>query len=172
MTSRIEPVIKAAAWGILYLILGLLIGFASKWLDLNNEFFGKLLSRIMIWFVICTAIAVYSKRPLNAACNVFAFCIGMLTAYYLVACLWDAVWGKAFMYGWTAFSFCSPVFAFITWYAKGKGAFALLLKLGVMFVSMAAEAVLFGFRWYNVLLLLLLAYILFEKRSWKRANNT
>ena len=44
-----------------FLLFGLLLGFASKWLDLNNEFFGNLFSRIMIWFVLCTAIAYIAK---------------------------------------------------------------------------------------------------------------
>lgn len=145
-----------------FLLFGLFLGFASKWLDLNNEFFGDLFSRIMIWFV---SIAVYSKKPINAAVNVFAFGIGMLKAYYLAAIWWDAVWGKTFMYGWVAFSLCSPFFAFLTWYAKGKGMFAVLLKTGIILVSFAAETVLFGFRAYNLLLLAFLAYILFSGRK-------
>lgn len=147
------------------LLFGLFLGFASKWLDLNNEFFGDLFSRIMMWFVLCTSIAVYSKKPINAAVNVFAFCIGMLTAYYLAAIWWDAVWGKTFMYGWAAFSLCSPFFAFLTWYAKGKDMFAVLLKTGIILVSFVAETVLFGFRAYNLLLLAFLAYILFFSRK-------
>lgn len=148
-----------------FLLFGLLLDFASKWLDLNNEFFGNLFSRIMIWFVLCTAIAVYSKRPLSAMLEVFAFCIGMLVAYYLAAIWWDAVWSKTFMYGWIAFSLCSPILAFFTWYAKGKGAFALLLKAGILVVAPVAESLLFGFRTYNLLLLIALVVILFEKHS-------
>lgn len=148
-----------------FLLLGLLIGVASKWLDLNNEFFGNLFSRIMIWFVLCTAIAVYSKRPLCAMLKVFAFCIGMLAAYYLAAIWWDAVLGKTFMYGWVAFSLCSPILAFFTWYAKGKGIFAMLLKVGILVVAPVAESLLFGFRAYNLLFVIILAYILFENRS-------
>lgn len=148
-----------------FLLFGLFLGFASKWLDLNNEFFGVLFSRIMIWFVLCTSIAVYSKKPINAAANVFAFCIGMLTAYYLAAIWWDAVWGNTFMYGWVVFSLCSPFFAFLTWYAKGKDMFAVLLITGIILVSFAAETVLFGFKAYNLLLLAFLAYILFSSRK-------
>ncbi len=165
MTSKTNSIIKTVIWAIIFLLLGAVIGFVSKWLDLNNEFFGDLFSRIMIWFVLCTSIAVYSKKPINAAVNVFAFCIGMLTAYYLAAIWWDAVWGKTFMYGWVAFSLCSPFFAFLTWHAKGKGMFAVLLKTGIILVSFAAETVLFGFRAYNLLLLAFLAYILFSSRK-------
>lgn len=154
-----------------FLLLGLSLGFVSKWLDQNNEFLGNLFSRIMIWFVLCTAIAVYSKRPLSAMLKVFAFCIGMLAAYYLAAIWWDAVWSKTFMYGWMAFSFFSPIFAFFTWYAKGKGAFAMLLKAGILVVAPVVESLLFGFRAYNLLLLIVLAYILFEKHSQKEVNN-
>lgn len=165
MTSKTNSIIKTVILAIIFLLLGAVIGFVSKWLDLNNEFFGALFSRIMIWFVLCTSIAVYSKKPINAAVNVFAFCIGMLTAYYLAAIWWDAVWGKTFMYGWVAFSLCSPFFTFLTWYAKGKGMFAVLLKTGIILVSFAAETVLFGFRAYNILLLAFLAYILFFSRK-------
>jgi len=106
MTIKTNSIIKTVIWAIIFLLLGAVIGFLSKWLDLNNEFFGNLFSRIMIWFVLCTAIAVYCKKPINAAVNVFTFCIGMLTAYYLTAIWWDAVWSKTFMYGWAAFSLC------------------------------------------------------------------
>lgn len=171
MTGKTNPIIKTVIWAIIFMLLGAVIGFLSKWLDLNNEFFGNLFSRIMIWFVLCTAIAVYSKKPINAAVNVFTFCIGMLTAYYLTAIWWDAVWGKTFMYGWAAFSLCSPLFAFLTWYAKGKGILALLLKIGIILVSFAAETVLFGFRAYNLLFEIVLIYILFGNISPKGANN-
>ena len=165
MIGKTNPIIKSVIWAIIFMLLGAVIGFVSKWLDLNNEFFGNLFSRIMIWFVLCTAIAVYSQKPINAAVNVFTFCIGMLTAHYLTAIWWDAVWGKTFMYGWAAFSLCSPFFALLTWYAKGKGILALLLKIGIILVSFAAETVLFGFRAYNLLLLAFLAYILFSSRK-------
>lgn len=165
MTSKTNSIIQTVVCVIIFLLLGSVIGFASKWLDLNNEFFGNLFSRVMIWFVLCTVIAVCSKNPINAAFNVFAFCIGMLTAYYLTAMWWDAVWGKTFIYGWGIFSLCSPFFAFLTWYAKGKGILALLLKIGIILVSFAAETVLFGFRAYNLLLLAFLAYILFSRRK-------
>ena len=171
MTNKPTSVIMTVFWAIAFLTLGILIGFASKWLDLNNEFFGNLFSRILIWFVLCTAISVYSKKAINAAFNVFAFCIGMLAAYYLAAIWWDAVWGKTFMYGWVAFSFCSPLFAFLTWYAKGDGAFALFLKIGIILVSFTAETMLFGFRAYNLLLVLVLIYILFKNIFQKGAND-
>ena len=159
------PIGKVILQTTVFLVFGFLLGSASKWLDLNNEFFGNLFSRIMIWFVLCTAIAVYSKRPLNAMLKVFAFCIGMLVAYYLAAIWWDAVWSKTFMHGWAAFSLCSPFFTFLTWYAKGKGILAVQLKIGIILVSFAAETVLFGFRAYNLLLLAFLAYILFSRRK-------
>lgn len=165
MTSKQGSVVKTIVCTSTFLILGLLIGIASKWLDLNSEFLGNLFSRIMIWFVLCTAIAVYSVKPLNAALNVFAFCVGMLAAYYLAAIWWEAVWSKTFMYGWVAFSLCSPLFAVLTWYAKRKGVSGLVLKLGILAVPVVSETVLFGFRIYNLILLVILAYVLFENRS-------
>lgn len=62
-------------------------------------------------------------------------------------------------------------FAFLTWYAKGKGIFAVLLKTGIILVSFAAETVLFGFRAYNLLFEIVLIYILFGNISPKGANN-
>lgn len=143
------------------LVAGFLLGIAVKWLDLNSEFLGNLFSRIMIWFVLCTAIAVHSRTPTCAAVNVFAFCAGMLAAYYLAAVWWQAVWGRTFMYGWIAFSLCSPLLAYFTWYANRKDGFALLLKVGILVISLSVETILFGFRMYNLLLVLLLACVLF-----------
>jgi len=168
--TKSVPFGKLVLQTAVFLLLGLLLGFASKWLDLNNEFFGNLFSRIMIWFVLCTAISVYSKRPLSAMLKVFAFCIGMLATYYLAAIWWDADWSKTFMYGWLAFSLCSPILAFFTWYAKGKGVFALLLKAGILVIAPIAESLMFGFRAYNLLMLIALAIILFENHSQKGAN--
>lgn len=154
-------------YAAVFLALGLLLGIAAKWLDLYGGFLGTLFSRIMIWFLLCVGIAGYSKTPLTASCNVFLFCLGMLCTYYLSAIWWEVVWSRTFVYGWLVFSLGSPVFAFFTWYAKGRGWFALLLKAGILAVSLAAETLLFGFRFYNVVLAALIAFVLFEKRSRK-----
>lgn len=151
--------------GCVMLGAGFLMGVAVKWLDLNAEFLGNLFSRIMIWFVLCTAIAVHSRTPTCAAVNVFAFCAGMLAAYYLAAVWWQVVWGRSFMYGWIAFSLCSPLLAYFSWYAKRKDCFALILKVGILVISLAVETILFGFRMYNLLLVLLLAYVLFCRQG-------
>lgn len=156
---------------LLMLAAGLAAGFGSKWLDLNSEFLGKLFSRIMIWFVLCTAIAVRSRRPAQAALNVFAFCVGMLCAYYLAAFWWQAEWGRAYLYGWLAFSLCSPVLAYLTWFAGERGGMTLLLRLGIPLISLAAETVLFGFRAYNLLLAGLLALFLFSGRQEGRGTG-
>lgn len=156
---------KVICYALIMLIIGLITGVTIKWLDLNSEFLGNLFSRIMIWFVLCTSIAVYSKNPLQAALNVFLFCIGMLCTYYLTASVWNAAWSKAFLYGWTAFSLCSPLFAFFVWYAGGKGIFAITLKIGIIAVSIGSELIIFGFRFYNIILFIILCFLLFHRQK-------
>lgn len=48
------------------------------WLDLSN-----FLSRTAPWIFIAVCLAVFSKSPLKAGINVFAFFVGMLIGYYV-----------------------------------------------------------------------------------------
>ena len=48
------------------------------WLDLSN-----FLGRTAPWIFIAVCLAVFSKSPLKAGINVFAFFVGMLIGYYV-----------------------------------------------------------------------------------------
>lgn len=84
------------AYSILILLLGIILGLFSKWLDntsiddaiwwqhiLGALDLGIVFSDIAIWFLIALAISVYSKTPLKAGLNVFLFFCGMCVSYHL-----------------------------------------------------------------------------------------
>lgn len=102
-------------------LLGAVLGIVSKLLDIHTQNLGNIFSQMSIWILLGTLIAIFSKTKGKAALNVFVFCIGMLITYYITAELTNSVYGMTFIYGWVAFSVCSPVFAVLTWMAKEKG---------------------------------------------------
>lgn len=63
--------------------------------------------------------------------------------YYLTADRTKSVYSAAFAWGWTLFALLSPMFAFFSWYAKGKGRNAKLLTVGILLVMLAAAVILF-----------------------------
>ena len=122
---------------------GLVTGAAIKLLDIYTTNLGNIFSRLSVWILICSAIAGHSATPKRAAVNVFLFCAGMLATYYLTAEWTRSPYSFSFIYGWAAFSLCSPVFAFFTWYARGTGIPAKLLTAGIIVALLIAAAVLF-----------------------------
>lgn len=150
---------------ILFLLAGLAIGALAKVFDLHNEFLGTMFSEFSIWFLLCTAIAIYSTSPWGAASNVLVFCVGMLVSYYLTAAVLNAVWGSSFAYGWTAFALCLPVFAFFVWFAPGKGKFAITLRIGILAVMTLSQLVLFKLRVSDLIIIGITAFLLFKKKE-------
>lgn len=140
---------------------GLLTGAVIKMLDIHTTNLGNIFSQLSVWILICSAVAVYSSTAKRAAVNVLLFCEGMLATYYLTAELTGSHYSLTFVYGWAAFSLCAPVFAFFTWYAKGKGCVSRLLTVGVIGVMLFAAAALFdGIRFSDLVLAALTAAIL------------
>lgn len=132
----------------LILLLGIVLGAFSKWLDnmgiddriwlqrmiglldLRNVF-----SLLAVWFFVALTISVYSRTPLRAAVNVFLFFLGMCTSYHLYTVLFSGFNPRSYMMIWYALTVVSPLFAVICWYGKGKTkvSFAIdILILGVM----------------------------------------
>ncbi len=141
---------------------GLIIGVIVKLLDIYTTNLGNVFSRLSVWILICSIIAVYSSSSKRAAVNVFVFCAGMLATYYLTAELTGSTYSFTFVYGWAAFSLCSPIFAFFAWYAKGRGVVSKLLAGGIVGVMLIATAILFdGLRASDLLIAGLTAVILF-----------
>ncbi len=125
------------------LVFGLAIGAAAKLLDIYTINIGEIFSRLSVWVFICSFIAAYSASPQRAAVNVFAFCGGMLAAYYLTAELTSSIYSMRFVAGWAVFALFSPLFAAVVWYARGRGAAAKLITCAAAAVMLLAAALLF-----------------------------
>ena len=146
-------------------LLGAALGALSKLLDIYTSNLGNIFSQMSIWILLGTLIAIFSKTKGKAALNVFVFCIGMLITYYITAELTSSVYGMTFIYGWAAFSLCSPVFAWFTWMTKEKGVFPKIISFGIMLVTLLVSIVVFsGPRVYDIVILLVLAYFLFAQK--------
>lgn len=155
---------KALFHTVLIAAAGVLLGAASKLLDIYTSNLGHVFSQMSVWIFICTVISVYSSTPLRAAVNVFWFCMGMLPAYYLTAELTSSVYSMTFVYGWTVFAFLTPFFAFFTWYAKGKRLISRIIGIGIILVMLAAAAVVFDkIRIADIIFAVLTGIVLFKK---------
>ncbi len=92
-----------------------------NWLDWSN-----FLGRMALWIFIAVCLAVFSKSPLKAGINVFAFFVGMLIGYYV----WTSVFtghspAMPNLMRWLILAVVSPFLAFLVWYARGRGALAI-----------------------------------------------
>lgn len=147
---------------IFLFIFGAVLGVVSKLLDIHTSNLGNIFSQMSIWILLGTLIAIFSKTKGKAALNVFVFCIGMLITYYITAELTNSVYGMTFIYGWAAFSVCSPVFAILTWTTKEKGVLGKIISFGILVITLTVSMVVFdGPRVYDIVIMLVLAYFLF-----------
>lgn len=106
---------------IFALLFGGGMGIVAKFLDLSN-----FLGRTAPWIFIAVCLAVFSKSPLKAGINVFAFFVGMLIGYYV----WTSVFAGfypdiPYLMRWLILAVVSPFLAFLIWYARGRGALAI-----------------------------------------------
>lgn len=150
---------------VVMLLVGAVLGIVSKLLDIHTQNLSNIFSQMSIWILLGTLIAIFSKTKDKAALNVFVFCIGMLITYYVTAELTNSVYGMTFIYGWAAFSVCSPVFAVLTWMTKEKGVLGKIISCGVLLVTLTVSVVVFdGPRVYDIVIMLGLVYFLFFHR--------
>lgn len=150
---------------LMMLLLGAVLGTVSKLLDIHTQNLGNIFSQMSIWILLGTLIAIFSRTKGKAALNVFVFCIGMLITYYITAELTASVYGMTFIYGWVAFSVCSPMFAWFTWMTKEKGPLSKIISFGILVVTLTVLMVVFdGPRVYDILIMLMLAYFLFKHK--------
>lgn len=122
----------------------------AKWLDataantlpllLQRMDIGNYFGRLAIWFLLGTAVSVYSASPLRAGINTFCFFISMVAGYYLYCHYVLGFLPRSYMMIWVLMSFASFFLAMVCWYAKGEGAPAVLLS-AVILGALLAQAV-------------------------------
>ncbi len=78
------------------LLCGLAIGAAVRLLDIYTVTLGEIFSRMAVWILLGTLIAIYSPTPKRAMANILPFCLGMLAAYYAVAVITHGVYGESY----------------------------------------------------------------------------
>ena len=154
---------------IIIFIIGLILGIVSKLFDIYTGILGNIFSEFAVWILFGTLISIYSDNKKKAMINVFLFCIGMLITYYLTAHITHSVYGWTFIKGWTLFACVSPVFAYFTWMTKEKWFLPLIIRIGIIGVSIFSSMFLFTFDIFDLIINLILIYFLFFKKI-KRAN--
>ena len=137
------PLNRAVIYSMGIMACGLITGVGVKLMDIYTVHLGNIFSQMSVWIFLCSVLAVYSSTPRRAAVNVFLFCAGMLLTYYLTAEGMHSPYSMTFVYGWSVFSLFSPVLAFFTWYAKGKGTVSRLLTAGIVVVLLVMAVLLF-----------------------------
>ena len=130
---------------LLILLLGIVLGFISKWFDSRtfNSFLdyldlGNFFSDMAIWLFIALIISIYSKSPIRASINVFLFFLGMNTSYHLYTILFNGFNPKSYMMIWYSLTIISPVLAYICWYAKGKSILSIIIDTCIILVMLVS----------------------------------
>ena len=149
-------------YSILILLLGIILGVFSKWLDnmsiddtigwqhilgildLRNVF-----SEFAIWLLLALAISIYSSTSLRACLNVFLFFAGMCSSYHLYTIVFAGFNPQRYMMIWYGFTLLSPVLAFICWYGKGETKVSLIIDILILAVMMS-ECFVIGFWYFDI----------------------
>lgn len=147
-------------------IIGLIIGVASRLLDIYTQNLCTIFSQMPIWILFGVIISINSETKKKAMLNIFPFCIGMLITYYFVAIVSKGVYSYVFIIGWTIFALCSPIMAYFTWMSKEDGIFPKIISVGIVAVSILSSVIFFDrLRIYDYIIDAILIYILFFKKS-------
>lgn len=136
--DRQIPMSKKIFHTIVVLLLGIVLGVVSKFLDTtsSNELpfiierlnVRNFLGRFAIWILIAVCISIYSNSSIRAAVNVFAFFVGMVTSYYLYSTFIAGFFPRSYAMIWFGLTAISPLLAFVCWYAKGKSKISLTIS--------------------------------------------
>lgn len=140
---------------------GACLGVFSKLFDIHTQVLGNLFSEFPIWILLGVLLSIYSRSPKQAAWNLFLFCIGMLPAYYITAEITHSVYGYAYIKGWAVFACICPIFAYFTWMAKEKGIFPIIIRFGIVCVSLFCSIFLFSLDVFDCIIHIVLVYFLF-----------
>lgn len=143
--------------------IGGIFGILSKLFDIHTEILGNIFSEFAIWILFGTLISIFSDTKNKAMINILPFCISMLVTYYLTAYFTHSVYGWVFIKGWTIFACMSPIFAYFTWMTKEKGILPIIIRLGIIGVSVFCSLFLFTVNIFDLIINLFLAYFLFIK---------
>lgn len=150
---------KKIIYSLLMLLLGIILGVFSKWLDnlgINDTIWWQhilgildlrnIFSYVGIWIFLAITISVFSKTPLRAGLNVFLFFVGMTVSYHLYTIMFSGFNPKSYMMIWYGITSITPILAFICWYAKGNTKISIIIS-SVILAVMLKESFSVGI-WY------------------------
>ncbi len=142
--KRLSPS-KKIADTLIILILGILLGIFSKWLDnlsINGAVWWQYILGVLdlsnvfssfgIWILLAVMISIYSNTPLRAALNVFLFLAGMTLSYHWYTITFSGFNPKSYMMIWYGVTLFSPIPAYMCWYAKGDGPLPLFVDISIV----------------------------------------
>ena len=129
------------------LLLGLAAGALTRLADIYTQILCSVFSELSVWILVGVVIVLGCDSRRRACLDIFLFCAGMLITYYLVAEYTHGIWGWRFVYGWAAFTLLTPVLAYLTW-----------------FVTLISSVFYGGPHFYDIIICLALAYLLFVKK--------
>lgn len=173
--------LKKLFYSVSLFIVGVILGIISKVLDTTPSNYlpyfleildiGNFFSRMGVWIFLAVVISVYSKSPIRSAINVFLFFGGMVSSYYLYTVLVAGFFPKSYMMIWIIMTWISPLFAFLCWYAKGKGIIAVSIS-SIIFMFISRQTFGYGVWYfyikYNLELILWVAMIIVLYQSPKQ----
>ncbi len=162
---------------VLCIILGLIMGVISKFLDelpinylpslLQTLDFANFLSRMGIWLFIALCLSVYTKNPFQSSLNVFFFFSSMIFSYFIYTYFLSGFYPQNYIILWIMFTLLSPLLAFIVWYSKGDHIISTLISVSILTI-MFRQTFAFGFWYFDLLnllelILLVLTHIVLYK---------
>lgn len=151
---------------IVIFLLGLVLGIVSRLFDIYCQVLGDVFSRMSIWILLGTIIAIYSPTKFKAMLNIFLFCIGMLFTYYAMAIITHGVYSTDYIIGWSIFSCLTPIMAYFVRLSKQDGIIAKIIRIAIILFSILSEIILFGqLEFYDIIIDGFLIYFIFFKEN-------